>query len=268
MAEEYGLVEIQPRTEFPLRELLRVPHKDRALIVGFPAFGPNYFSNNVAKMRESYSHPVTGERISFVEPTTSETISVVDYALQNRTIRPKLDVKRTILDPRWAQTGRILRTSEGVFVNPPRDKQGNVIMDAEYLKRLLNGAKPIKIGNANLYVVGDTDQLKDFAYAEYDTFQRGVQDNTTFAQGGLARALEHTEEPKAGKLERIASPELYKNGVNVWGFDPVNTPALRVAVLDSGRVDDWLDVNGCGWYGDYYGGFAFGVLDQSPKATQ
>jgi len=64
MAEEYGLLEKQPKTEFPERELLRVPHNGKVLTVGFPAFGPNYFSGNVAKMAEFYSHPRTGERIS------------------------------------------------------------------------------------------------------------------------------------------------------------------------------------------------------------
>ena len=266
MAEEYGFIESKPKSELPIRKLLRVPHREGALVVGFPAFGPDYFSSNVTKMGKDYAHPVTGDRISFVEPTTSESISALDYALQHRTDRSELDIKRTVLDPNWLQSGRILRTSEGVFVNPPKDGQGNTIIDDKYLIGLLKGAKPIKIGNANLYVVGDTDQLKDFAYAEYGTFQGDVQDNTTFAQGGLARALEHTEEPKARKLERIASPELYKEGVRVRYFEPVSSPVLRVAVLLSSRDGDWLDVDGSDWYGGL--GCAFGVLDKSPKATQ
>ena len=45
MTEEYGI--IKTKTKLPVKDLLRVPHKNRALIVGYPAFGPNTYSNNL-----------------------------------------------------------------------------------------------------------------------------------------------------------------------------------------------------------------------------
>ena len=100
----------------------------------------------------------------------------------------------------------------------------------------------------------------DFGFAPYETFKRGVQDCDSFVQGGLARVLEHTQEEQAKNLRTIASPKFYKRGVNVWGFDDVKEPVLRVVGLDSGRVlgDGRLGVDG-GW-GDYDNGYAFGVL--------
>jgi len=98
------------------------------------------------------------------------------------------------------------------------------------------------------------------AFAPYETFQRGVQDCDNFAQGGLARALEHTPENVAKNLREIASPEHYKRGVKVYGFDDVKKPILNVARLYSNRsiVGDGLGVDG---WGDY-NGFAFGVRTQ------
>lgn len=72
--------------------------------------------------------------------------------------------------------------------------------------------------------------------------------------------LEHTEEKTAQNLLKIASPEFYKAGVNVFGFDKVEEPVLRIASLYSSRnLGGRLYVYG-DWVDDYYG-FAFGVFD-------
>ncbi|MBS3151401.1 hypothetical protein J4443_03430, partial [Candidatus Woesearchaeota archaeon] len=80
----------------------------------------------------------------------------------------------------------------------------------------------------------------------------------TFTEGGLARLLEHSDEKTAHNLGEISSSENYPAGVNVWGFDEVKEPVLRVSALYS----DWdfgrrLVVDG--GRGDYRRGYAFGV---------
>lgn len=226
----------------PARDLLIVPHKNRDLGVSSPAFGPNTYNNNLAQMQETYSHLPQYPSISFREPTTSESISVVAYDIKTTKIE--------ILDPRWLQLGRIVRTSEGVFVNPPKDKEGNVLTNESKLKTLLDKASKI-----NGIYLGDNE----FGFASYETFERGVQDCDTFAQGGLARVLEHTDKKIAKNFRQIASPEFYKNGVNVWGYDKVNEFVVRVASLGSYRDFGGSGLSVGGSWGDD-DGCAFGVL--------
>jgi len=245
----YGIIEAK-KPKVPQRHLLRVPHKEGSLVVGFPAFGPDTYRGNLKTMSGDYSHPQTGERISFREPTISESISAAAYDFENWT-------KPRIFDSRWLQAGRIVRTSEGVFVNPLKDIQGNPIIDEQTLKFYLN--KYIKVNGIYL---GEND----FGFASYETFERGIQDSGKFAEGGLARILEHTREKVAKNLKAISSSKNYPKGVKVWGFDKVKEPVLRVAALDSPRGfgGGRLVVDGHDWYGD--DGYAFGVLaSKTPK---
>ncbi len=249
MAEkQYEIIKVKHK--FPVRDLIKLPN---GKIASLDAFGPNYFTENIKEMNKSYSHPVTGEKISFKEPTTTESILTAGYDFKNR-------AKPNIFNPRWLQAGRIVRTSQGVFVNPPKDDKGNPMIDEKILKSYLNNAKPIKVRKGKIYIVSDSENLIDFGFAEYDSFKTGVQDCDTFAGGGLARALEHTPEKVAEQLRAIAYPEFYKKGVNVYGFGSVKEPVLKVASLDSGRglVRSRLDVDG-NWYGNC-DGYAFGVL--------
>lgn len=222
----------------------------RSLVTSLDAFGPNSFNQNVAEMQKQYSHPDTGEIIRFIEPTSAESILVASYDFAKRA-KPK------IFDPRWLQLGRIVRTSEGVYANVPKDAQGAPIADEQVLKSFLKADKKVN----GIWLLDN-----DFGYAPYETFVRGVQDGGDFAEGGLARVLEHTEKT-AENLKEIASKKNYSRGVNVWGFDSVNQPVLRVASLDSSRylANRQLLVDGNNWL-DYDDGFAFGVLD-SAKGT-
>ena len=244
---KYGIIEAK-EPEFPPISLLRVPHKNSELFVNYPAFGPAYYSNNTEEMQKFYSHPQTGEKISFREPTISESVSAAAHDFENL-------AKRQIFDPSFLQLGIILRTSQGVYVNMPRDEEGKLIEDEEVLKRLLDKSKEIN----GIYLCDN-----DFGFAPYETFKQGEQDCDEFTEGGLARVLEHTEEKKAQKLEIIASPEFYKRGVDVWGFDEVEKPVLKVVVLGSSRgfFIGRLNVGGYDWldYLDGYGddGYAFG----------
>ena len=237
---KYGIIE-QSKPQFPIRKLLVVPHGEQDLIVSFPSFGPNTYERNLEEMKKTYSHPLTGEQISFRPATTSESISAVAYDFKN-IAKPK------IFDPRWLQAGHIVRTQDGVFTNTQ-------LTDESQLKQMLDNFE--KVNGIYLGKQGS-------AFAPYETFERGFQDADTFAQGGLARVLEHTTEKEAGNLRKISSPKLYKEGVNVWGFDEVNEPILRVASLYSIR---YLYDNRLGVGGDNRdvsnNGYAFGVLDKS-----
>lgn len=231
------------------RDLLRVPHKGGTLVVAYPAFGPSYFNDNVKEMQRKCSHSEELPQISFREPTTAESTSAAVFDFEHL-------AKPEILDPRWLQLGRIVRTSEGVFANPPKDAQGNPTIDEKTLKRLINNARKVN----GIYVAEN-----DFGFAPYGTFQRGVQEGGDFAEGGLARVLEHTEGNKAENLGIITSPKFYKKGVDVYGFGEVKEPVSRVAGLGSGgSLGVRLVVDGGYWGGN---GCAFGALDSDGASS-
>ncbi len=245
--DQYGI--IRAKLLLPTRDLLRVPHRQGIdLTVSSPAFGPNTYSGNLAEMQKTYFHSNEFPNITFKEPTTSESVSVCGYDFKNLA-RPQ------ILDTRWLQLGRIARASEGIFINSPKDKQGNPITDEKILKSFLTEDRKVN----GIYLLGN-DSVKDFAYVPYESFTRGVQDSNTFVQGGLARGLEYTTEIEAPKLKVISSKKNYPRGVDVFGFDEVKELVSRVAGLGSGRSIEGgrLVVDG-DWIGDSCGS-AFGVL--------
>jgi len=258
MAEEYGIIEEkQEQPKFPVRSLLRVPHQGASLIVSRNAFGPNSFKENVAEMKGSYCYPNTREVISFIEPTTSESISATAYDFS------KL-AKPEIFDPRWLQAGRVFKASEWVVVNPPKDKEGDIITDEKTLKGFLNSTTKVngiyRLPNRKLQGV------RDCSFVPYESFGQEVQSGEDFARSGLARGLEYVDGEKAPNLEVISAKENYPARVNVFGFNPESK--VRVVGLYSLRNLDGrrLDVDGYCW-GDYYDGYAFGVLNKSAEGA-
>lgn len=246
---EYGIIIASP---LPAINLLWVPHKGIKTGFSHPAFGPSTYSDNLEKMQKQYFHSEELPKISFREPTTAESISAATYDFKKM-------AKPQILDPNLLRLGRIVKTSEGVFANPPKDEQGNSIIDERTLKSLLNGAKKVN----GIYLCEN-----DFGFAPYETFTRDTQNYDTFADGGLARVLEHTEEKTAKNLRTIASPIFYKKRVQVWGFDEVKKPILEVTGLYSsgGGDGNWLVVSGRSGYD--YDGCVFGVLETGEAITQ
>ena len=238
--QKYGV----RKATLPSRDLLVVPHRCRELVVSHPAFGPNTYTRNLAKMGKTYAHSAERPAISFREPTTSESISASAYEFETR-------AKPEIFDPRWLQAGRIARTSEGVFANQPRG------VNEETLKSHLARAR--NVNGIWLLPNGVIEGVQDFGFAPYESFQTGVQDCDTFAQSGLARVIEHTD-GSAVNLRAIASPKNYKRGVNVWGFEPTKELTERLLCLDSDRnlVDGRLNVDGDDWSGNC-SGYSFGV---------
>ncbi len=224
----------EQRNHLPEIDLLPViSHNKENLNIA--VFGYDNYKRNIADMQEKYFHSAQLPSISFRPANTTESISAAHYNFKNI-------AKLEIFDPRWLQVGYIVKTQDGVFTNTIETNETN-------LKQLLNGAEKIN----GIYLIDN-----QIGFAPHSSFKRGVQDADTFARGGLARVLEHTPEKVATKLKEIASPEFYKNGVDVWGFDTPEKLILKVASLssDGGR----LGVNGY-WHGD--DGYAFGVLDKS-----
>jgi len=214
---QYGVI----KPVFEPRTLIIVPHKGNPLVVS--QFGPNHYETNVIEMqRADYSCLNNFPQISFREPLTSESISACAYDFEKR-------AKPQILDPRFLQLGRILKTQDGVFTNP-RDKQGKRTNNKETLKSLLKGAEKIKIGSGHIYLC-----KSGMAFAESNTFRQGEQDSKTFTRSGLAKALEHTEEEIAGNLRKISSPKMYNRGVKVSGFDLTQESREAIATLTSDK---------------------------------
>ena len=208
-------------------------------------------------MRRQYSHYSkrlgNHPRFIFKPATTSESTSAADYKFGEI-------VKPEIFDSHWLQAGPYIGTSEGIFFNPPRDVKGNPIINTHYLKNLLSGVEPIRVNKGGIYIVPNTGILRDFAYAEHGSFITGEQEAGDFVEGGLARALEHTESKRAKNLAKILKS--YNRGVNVRRFDPTDKLVSKVVSLGSCRlaVSGRLLVGGLSWRDGYYG-FAFGVPD-------
>jgi len=256
MEQEYGVIEEkQAQPKFPVRSLLRVPHQGASLIVTRNHFGPDYFEDNVAEMQKSYCYPDTWEIISFREPTTSETISAIVYQFT------KL-AKPEVLDPHWLQAGKAFKASEWVVVNPPRDRQGNLITDERTLKGFLNDVT--KVNGIYRLSNGKLDGVKDCSFVPYESFARGVQSGADFARSGLARGLEYADGEKAQNLEVISAGENYPKGVNVRGFEPESKIRIVDLGFGSGLDRYWLCVDG-NW--DDFNAYAVGVLNKSAEGA-
>jgi len=216
--EKYGVIESGKNDSFQYKSigLLKVPHKGKALFSSYPYFGLRDSVENLGRMKEPYPHPETGEKISFREPTTSESVSIISYNSGS------LEEKKA-LAMRNINLGRILRASEGVYVNPPKDKEGNFLTDEKTLKSFFKSENK----NNGIYLLDN-----DFGFAPYETFKQGEQNYLTFIEGGLARLLEHTDEKKAKNFERIVSKSLLETSADVRRFDASKEPALKFAKFD------------------------------------
>ena len=252
MEKRKGIIKAQPRPEFlPETDILQFYHRGKISTARWPAFGPGSYVDNIGAMRQQFYHSNKFPDISFRPATTSESISITYDNLA--------DVEEKILDPRWLQLGYHVLTSELVFFNPPKDFQGNPIIDKNVLKNLLNDCRKaygIYLGN------------NDFSAAPYESFRQGFQESREFAESGLARALEHTDEKKAPLLEEISSKKHYSRDVKIFGYDAVKKPVLRVFALGSDRsLDGRLYIVG-DYVGGYMSGSAFGVSQTGEAIKQ
>ena len=258
MATEYGIKQAKP--SLPSRDLIVVPHKKGDLVLAYPAFGANTYSNNIEEMQQVYAHSTEIPTVQFRPATTAEHLSIVcpdvkthpelaEFAFE-KYAQPK------IFNPRWLQAGRIVRAQDGVYINPTGVvKPGEV--DEAVLKQLRDHSDKVNgiwLGN------------NDFAFVPYESFKQGVQDAREFAEGGLARGLEHTEGNVAPKLQEMALT--YKDGVNVICYKS-DKPISRIACLnsDTSMGKCRLRVDCGGWYNSLQG-YVFGVLEQQAEAIK
>jgi hypothetical protein len=256
--EKYGLMKAEERPEIlPKIDLMTVHHCHENLIVA--RFGPNTYANNIINMRKRYFNSKQHQDISFRPATTSESISAAAYKFRDI-------AKPEIFDTKWLQAGYISKTPNGMFVNPPLDLQGKPIIDEQKLWRLLNGAELIHLDLDNfrehhvIYILDNSEKLKDFGFAEYGAFlKEWIQDTYYFENGGLAKLLEHTKYAK--NLAKICDAKSYPKGIDVIGFNPVKSPILMVVKLGSIYPLDDSKLGVCCDL-DNNDGFAFGVLEE------
>ncbi len=240
--------------EYELRESLReelpridvLESKDGVLVA---KFGPGYYKNNVFEMKRFYFNSQKHSKLTFRPTTTAFSLDVLASRVP--------DFKRQILNLGWLQAGWIFKSSEGVYANPPLDKNGEPITDEKILKNYLNDA--IITNGIYLFQNGKVESLRDFGFAPYDSFRTGEQDMGQFLYDGLARLLEHTGEKKAVNLGFIVKN--YLPGVNVCGFESAEKGEVLPQVLSlnsgGGTLMGRLYVSGDGWNKDIPG-CAFG----------
>ncbi len=241
----------------PQRSLIEMDiGEEKPLTASAQAFGPGYFSDNVAQMKQRYSRPKTYRVISFREPTTAESILIASCGFTKR-------AKPEIFDPSWLQAGRIFKAPQWVVINPPIDEHGDLITDDNQLKVYLNGLT--KANGIYRFPNGQIQGARDLTFVPYESFKQEVQDVRQFAKSGLARGLENAEGTKAPRLEAIASKTNYPRGVEVNGFYPENAP--RVVCLYSGGGLGIRGLGVCGSWGGGDGGYAFGVLNESAEGA-
>ncbi len=218
------------------------------------AFGPNTYDDNIASMQKRYFHSNDLPNFTFKPLSTAESLAVASYNFASL-------AKLQIFDSKWLQAGRIVKTQEGVWMNPLRDLEGNIIIDNKELESHLNGVKK----SNGIYLLDN-----DVSFVPYGSFERGVQEHGKFLEGGLARGLVHTQDKKVDALSAIANDAEYPRQVNVFGFDSVKEPLVEVVGLVSFRDVDCERLDVVGDYWDYYGGFAFGglVLDSGEASAQ
>ncbi len=204
MTEKYRLLRAEKR--LPEINLLVAPQGGKTKIFGI--FGKKPFQFNLEDMGYdcydpthyggvAYFNSAEFPNLLFREPQTQESISVMSNCVEN------IEEFQFVGDMVPLQLGRMVITSDGVFTNTYETNEQKLI-------ELLKNAEKVN----GIYLING-----GMAFAPYESFKMGVQSGEDFVQGGLARALEHTLEKSADRLETIASEEFFPEGVNVSGFN-------------------------------------------------
>jgi hypothetical protein len=185
-------------------KLIEVPGEDGMFVTYFFS-NPDFFDRNQCS---------GVQQVFFTDPATNDSISIAARRFGEF-------FKPLVFDPALLHAGRYVKTSEGIYVNPPRDADGNHVVDESALKVCLNGARKSK----GIYLAENS-----FGFAPYGSFKRGDQARWEFFTGGLARVLEASQGRSADNLRSIS--EFYER-VDVRGFDPVENSTLSVVSLGS-----------------------------------
>jgi hypothetical protein len=184
----------------------------------------------------------------FEMATFPELIPLIQRSLQNDSQPIAKNIAKTFRK-RWVRvdTG-VLYTPEGIFVQDNPQLSGNrIVMDESDLQSRLGSHQEGSV------VFSDDKTVR---FTPYD-FKTGAQTSLDLSKNNLVIALAKGEENAHNLAE---TSQQFRNQPYLWSFskNDINEPVTRVAALDSGWSDDWLDV-----YGDYlpvdFDGVAFGV---------
>ena len=193
----------------------------------------------------------------FRMPTMPELVPLVYASLENKNYDTAKNVIKTLRDSWITGNTGILYVQDGMYVQDnPNMENGRISMSQKTLERKLE--KHEEKG-----VVFSED--KTIRFVPYG-FKRKSQGALELSKNTGVIALVGSEE----NAERIAkASEHYKIGPYFWVLSNVDSPQTRVASLGSGGcLGSWrLSVGGAYW-GDYYGGCAFGVLKSGAEGTR
>ena len=222
MTNKHGIVEARRVQDI---DLLLAAHNGKDL--AFAKFGTDYYSKNVVAMSQHYRHFSSFgsfHNLTFRPATTSESISAV---------APIFEFERKQMNSfRALQVGMVVKTDEGVYINPPLGANYNKTPRSG-LRQLMDWFSGVEELPADALLKQLRDKAKscngirlgenDFAFVPYEALIEGKQDAGEFAESGLARGLEHTESRHAPILTSMV---LAYDGVDVDyfhcpGFDTV-----------------------------------------------
>jgi len=203
MNKKYRLKEATLQNNLPDIPLMLRPHKGKNVRIA--EFYGSYF-RTISEMEKHYRHSRYFSDITFTSMTTPESLehTVFDW-----------DLAQHLFSTERVNLGIYVRTGEGVYINPGKTitkfetetgGEPKLQLDMEGLTNLRDKAEKIN----GIYLGED-----DFAFAPWESFKSSQSWNDCleakeFAEGGLARAIEHTSEKIAPTLFKIVSSCQYK----------------------------------------------------------
>jgi len=232
---KYGIIR-QTKSQFPVRELLRVPHKGKTLTVGYPAFGPHYYINVGKEILNRGQSVPTGDLIA-------PLVRAV-YCDENIKNEPESKDVREIMRDGWLHVfNRDIWASNGLYVIKDEDALGReALFNLEELEDLLSG------GDTELGVRFSQD--RKIRFAPKSTYILG--EHTPGTNGTLARdgsVIANYDVKGAEQLGEASSEFRYNPRSLGLDIQEGQAPEQRIAGLGSGRVLDGYGL-----------GYAFGVV--------
>ncbi len=224
----------KPRNNLPDISLTMRPHNGKEVMIA--NFRGTYYGA-IEDMNKHYWHSEDLSDITFAPVTTVESLSYETFGREN------LGWPLFCCDD--LNAGIFVRTPEGVYINPGKtvkQVERKNSWDSLHLKLDMNALRNLKdkATKINGIYLGEND----FAFAPWRSFNNErEQSPKEFAEGGLARAIEHTSEKIAEKLYKVASS--YKSTTYVMWFEIPKKPVIGQVHLGSKDGSDYFfQING------------------------
>lgn len=225
----------KPRNNLPDISMMIRPHNGKEVRIA--NFSGTYYGA-IEDMNKHYWHSEDFSDITFAPVTTVESLSYATFGMTENRCLPLFCCDDL-------NAGIFVRTPEGVYINPGKaikqvEKKHyldhfNLKLDMKYL---INQRE--KATKVNGIYLGEND----FAFAPWKSFNNErEQSPKEFAEGGLARAIEHTSEKIAEKLYKVASS--YRSTTYVMWFEIPKKPVIGQVHLGSKDGSDYFfQING------------------------